>query len=70
VYQPGTGLCVPRRKPTCQPTTASVREFNRVIASHQASIERVIARVKNWKLLATCNRGLLNRFRRSSTPSG
>ena len=58
----GTGLCVPRRKPTGQELTESARDYNRAIASHRASVERVIAHLKNWKLLATGYRGLLDRF--------
>jgi len=58
----GTGLSVPRRRPNRQNLTESAREFNRAIASHRASIERVIAHLKNWKLLATGYRGMLNRF--------
>jgi hypothetical protein len=58
----GTGLCVPRRKPKGQDHTESAREYNRAIASRRASVERVIAHLKNWKLLATGYRGLLDRF--------
>ncbi len=58
----GTGLCVPQRKPKGQTLTASAREYNRAIASRRASIERVIAHLKNWKLPATGYRGLLDRF--------
>lgn len=58
----GTGLCVPRRRPDGQQLSESAREFNRAIASHRASVERVIAHLKNWKLLATGYRGLLDRF--------
>jgi hypothetical protein len=42
--------------------TESTRQYNRVIASHRASVERVIAHLKNWRLLATGYRGLLDRF--------
>ena len=58
----GTGLCVPLRKPKGQDHTQSARDYNRTIASHRASVERVIAHLKNWKLLATGYRGLLDRF--------
>jgi hypothetical protein len=58
----GTGLCTPRRKPKSQDLTESARDYNRLIASHRASIERVIAHLKNWRLLATGYRGLLDRF--------
>jgi hypothetical protein len=43
-------------------TTDSARDCNQVIASYRASIERVIAHLKNWKLLGTGYRGLLDRF--------
>jgi hypothetical protein len=58
----GTGRCVPDRKPSGQPLTASAREFNRMIASHRASVERVIAHLQNWRLLATGYCSLLDRF--------
>jgi DDE superfamily endonuclease/Helix-turn-helix of DDE superfamily endonuclease len=58
----GTGLCVPVRKPKGQTLTASAREFNRMIASRRANVERVIAHLQNWRLLATGYRGLLDRF--------
>jgi len=58
----GTGLCVPRRRPTGHDLTESAREYNRAIASHRASVERVIAHLENRKLLATGYRGLLDRF--------
>jgi DDE superfamily endonuclease len=57
----GTGLCTPQRKPAGQHPTASAREFNQALASRRASVERVIAHLKNWKLLATGYRGLLDR---------
>jgi hypothetical protein len=58
----GTGLCVPDRKPKGQNLTASARDYNRMIASHRASIERVIAHQQNWRILSTGYRGLLDRF--------
>jgi hypothetical protein len=33
-----------------------------MVASQRASVERVIAHLKTWKLLATGYRGLLDRF--------
>ena len=63
----------PDRTPTAKPParTAPNREieFNRAIASRRASVERVIAHLKNWKLLATGYRGLLDRFPHSWTRS-
>jgi hypothetical protein len=49
----GTGLQVPDRKPVGQALTASARDYNRMIASQRASVERVIAHLQNWRLLAT-----------------
>lgn len=57
-----TGLTTPRRRITGTERTQSETEFNRAIASRRASVERVIAHLKNWKLLATGYRGLLDRF--------
>lgn len=57
-----TGLCVPVRRQKGQPLTESAREYNRAIASRRASVERVIAHLKNWRLLATGYRGPLDRF--------
>ena len=58
----GTGLCVPDRKPNGQPLTTSAREFNRMIASRRTCVERVIAHMRNWRILATGYRGMLDRF--------
>jgi hypothetical protein len=58
----GTGLCAPHRKPKGQALTEFARDYNRLIASHRASVERVVAHLKNWKLLATGYHGLLDRF--------
>jgi len=58
----GTGLCVPLRKSKGQHLTESARDYNRAIASRRASVERVIAHLKNWRLLATGYRGPLSRF--------
>jgi hypothetical protein len=57
-----TGLTTPRRKTAGTERTQSETEFNQAIASRRASVERVIAHLKNWKLLATGYRGLLDRF--------
>jgi hypothetical protein len=53
---------VPDRKPNGQSLTTSAHEFNKLIASQRASVERVIAHMKNWRLLATGYRGMLDRF--------
>jgi hypothetical protein len=57
-----TGPTTPRGKIAGRERTESEIEFNRAIASRRASVERVIAHLKNWKLLATGYRGLLDRF--------
>jgi hypothetical protein len=43
-------------------STPAHTEVTQAIASHRASVERIIAHLKNWELLATGYRGLLNRF--------
>ncbi|WP_027344974.1 transposase family protein [Hamadaea tsunoensis] len=58
----GSGLQVPDRRPADQTLTQSARDHNRMIASRRASVERVIAHLQNWRLLATGYRGLLDRF--------
>ncbi len=57
-----TGLTTPRRKAAGKERTESEIDFNRAISSRRASVERVIAHLKNWKLLATGYRGLLDQF--------
>ena len=59
---PAPDCAYPDAKPAGQDHTESAREFNHAIASRRASVERVIAHLKNWKLLATGYRGLLDRF--------
>ena len=56
-------------KPAGGRLSDSAREFNHAIASRRANVERVIAHLKNWKLLATGYRGLLDRSRSSWTRS-
>jgi hypothetical protein len=58
----GTGLLTPIRKPKGQPHTRSAKAFNRDVASQRASVERVIAHLKNWRVLATGYRRLLRDF--------
>jgi hypothetical protein len=58
----GTGLLIPQRRTNGQPLTTTAREFNHAIASRRASVERAIAHLKNWKILATGYRGLLSTF--------
>ena len=58
----GTGLCVPTKKPQGQTLTTSARKFNKMVAAQRASVERVIAHLKNWRVLSSGYRGLLDRF--------
>lgn len=58
----GTGLTTPRPKTPGHGRTTSETDFNRAVASRRANVERVIAHLKNWKLLATGYRGILDRF--------
>jgi hypothetical protein len=60
-YQ-GTGLLVPERGPKHEQFTGHARDFNHLIASRRACVERTIAHLKNWKILATGYRGILGRF--------
>jgi hypothetical protein len=55
----GTGLLVPKRRNGSEPHSAHIREFNKAIASRRACVERVIAHLKNLKILATGYRRLL-----------
>lgn len=58
----GTGLLIPQRRTSGEPLSTSARGFNRAIASRRTSVERAIAHLKNWKILATGYRGLLSTF--------
>ena len=58
----GTGLMVPKRRTGPEPLSTSIREYNKAIASRRACVERVIAHLKNWKILATGYRRLLTNF--------
>jgi hypothetical protein len=58
----GTGLLVPQRRPKHEQLTAHARDYNQVIASRRACVERTIAHLKNWRILATGYRGILDRF--------
>lgn len=58
----GTGLMIPKRRKGSEPHSAHVPEFNKAIASRRACVERVIAHLKNWKILATGYRRLLANF--------
>jgi transposase len=58
----GTGLMVPKRRTGTDPLNTEIRAFNKAIASRRASVERAIAHLKNWKILATGYRRLLTNF--------
>ena len=58
----GTGLMIPKRRISGIPHSTSIREYNKAIASRRACVERVIAHLKNWKILATGYRRLLENF--------
>ncbi|ANZ21813.1 DDE superfamily endonuclease [Streptomyces noursei ATCC 11455] len=58
----GSGLLPPRRKPPGQERSAGDKVANRSDNTLRAAIERAIAHLKNWKILATRYRGPLTRF--------
>jgi len=51
-YQ-GTGLVTPKKKPKGGELTLSDKEHNAQISSFRASVERLIAHFKNWKIFHT-----------------
>jgi hypothetical protein len=53
---------IPKRRTGDVPFSASIRDYNKAIASLRACVERVIAHMKNWKILATGYRRLLENF--------
>jgi hypothetical protein len=58
----GTGLTVPKRRTGPETLGAHAREFNKAIASRRSCVERVIAHLRNWRILATGYRRLLANF--------
>ncbi|WP_405595658.1 transposase family protein [Streptomyces sp. NBC_01092] len=58
----GSGLLTARRKPPGQERPAADKVFNKSIGKLRAAVERAIAHLKDWKILATRYRGPLNRF--------
>ncbi|MFI1301604.1 transposase family protein [Streptomyces noursei] len=58
----GSGLLTPRRKPPGQERSAGDKVANRSVNTLRATVERAIAHLKNWKILATRYRGPLTRF--------
>lgn len=57
-YQ-GTDAITPRKKPRGGELSVGDKENNRKISSIRSAVERCIAHVKNWKILATGYRGRL-----------
>jgi hypothetical protein len=55
-----TNAITPVKKPRHRDRHESEKEFNRQVASLRAPVERAIAHVKNWKILATGYRGRLH----------
>lgn len=58
----GTGLLVPERRTGPDPLGVHAREFNKLIASQRACVERAIAHLKNWRILARGYRRLIVNF--------
>ena len=58
----GTGLLVPQRRTGPDPLGVHAREFNKMIASQRACVERCIAHLKNWRILAHGYRRLTTNF--------
>ncbi|MGH3341369.1 MAG: transposase family protein, partial [Carbonactinosporaceae bacterium] len=58
-YQ-GTTVITPRKKPRNGELSVADKANNKVISAIRAAVERCIAHLKNWKILATGYRGRLN----------
>lgn len=58
----GTGVLTGFKRINGRRLSRSEREFNRSINSWRAPVERAIAHLRNWKMLATGYHGLLSRF--------
>jgi hypothetical protein len=58
----GTGVLIGRRKPPGQERPATDKALNRSISALRAAVERTIAHLKDWKILATRYRGPLDTF--------
>lgn len=58
-YQ-GTHAITPRKKPRGGELSTGDKESNRTISSLRSAVERCIAHLKNWKILATGYRGRLS----------
>ena len=60
----GTGMLTGRRKPPSQDRPEADKLFNQSVSKLRAAVERAIAHLKDWKILATRYRGPLTRFPR------
>jgi transposase len=58
----GTGLLTPERRTGPDPLGTHARDFNKMIAPRRACVERCIAHIKNWRILATGYRRLTSNF--------
>jgi len=58
----GTGMLTGRRKPPGRDRPESDKIFNQSISRLRAAVERAIAHLKDWKILATRFRGPLHRL--------
>jgi hypothetical protein len=58
----GSGMRTPRRKPPGQERSTGDKVANRSVNTLRATVERAIAHLKDWKILATRYRGPLTRF--------
>ncbi|MFE5546096.1 transposase family protein [Streptomyces sp. NPDC056534] len=58
----GSGLITPQRKPPGRERSTGDKVANRSVNTLQATVERAIAHLKDWKILATRYRGPLTRF--------
>lgn len=56
----GTTITTPRRKPKGGELSITDKESNKEISTLRSAVERAIAHLKNWKILATGYRGRLN----------
>jgi hypothetical protein len=63
----GTGMITPVRKPPCGDLHESHKEFNTQVNSIRATVERVIAHLKTWRILHTDYRRPLTTFRETIT---
>ncbi|MFF3404453.1 transposase family protein [Streptomyces sp. NPDC002659] len=58
----GSGLLTARRKPPGRKRSEADKAFNQSIGKLRAAVERAIAHLKDWKVLATRYRGPLTAF--------